>query len=240
MAHFEVDSFVTKWKHLCYAGLTATLKITSTDGEASVVLSADLGQIPPSSLHGLRHHGQPAHRYRGPAYRRRQERRQAARKEAAEQVQDEEHDVLPADEAGASSVDAAEQVASETEDANDILADQAKVTFQCLMCDFVSNWQNGLEIHLTRKHAKVEQIDGNATFVDEDLEEDQKYSWTRNYWETGKLGTVYQSFLDANELIEKSNLDEETKKNEKSKILEARKSAFGPDFNHVPPWNRKH
>jgi hypothetical protein len=91
----------------------------------------------------------------------------------------------------------------------------------------VSNWRDGLEIHLTRKHAKVEQIDGNITLVDEDMEEDLKYSWTRNYWETGKL-------------IEKNNLDEETKKNEKSKIFEAVKSAFGPDFNHVPPWNRKH
>jgi hypothetical protein len=42
--------------------------------------------------------------------------------------------------------------------------------------------------------------------VDEDLEEDLKYSWTRHYWEIGKLGTVYQSFLDANELIRKAIL----------------------------------
>ena len=66
------------------------------------------------------------------------------------------------------------------------------------MCDFVSNWQNGLQIHLSRKHANIEQIDGNVSLVDEDLEEDQKNLWTSNYQKTGNLATVYQSFLDAN------------------------------------------
>jgi hypothetical protein len=50
MAHFEVDSFLTKFKHLCHAGFKATLMITSSDGEASVVLTAGLGQIPPTQL----------------------------------------------------------------------------------------------------------------------------------------------------------------------------------------------
>ena len=78
MAHFQVDSFVTKFKHLCHAGFKATLTITSSDGEASVVLTAGLGPIPPTQLqHDLRNHVQP--RPRGPAYQRRQARRQAAR-----------------------------------------------------------------------------------------------------------------------------------------------------------------
>ena len=52
----------------------------------------------------------------------------------------------------------------------------------------------------------------------------------------GRLGTVYQSFLDANDIIEKSNLENEINEKEKEKILEARKSAFGSDFRNFPPW----
>ena len=33
--------------------------------------------------------------------------------------------------------------------------------------------------------------------------------------------------------------DEEDKKKEKMKILEARKSAFGKSFRNFPPWSRK-
>ena len=151
MAHFEVDSFVTKFKHLCHAGFKATLTIASSDGEASVVLTVGLGPIPPTQLqHDLRYHVQP--RPRGPAYQRRQERRQAAWKVAAEQAIDEGHDVQAAAEAGAT-FEAEEAVEVVVEETCDESAEQAKVTFPCLICDFVSNWGNGLQIYLTRKHA---------------------------------------------------------------------------------------
>ena len=52
-----------------------------------------------------------------------------------------------------------------------------------------------------------------------------------------RLGTIFQSFLDANEIIENSNLEAEIKMKEKEKILEARKFAFGKDFRDFPPWN---
>ena len=60
-----------------------------------------------------------------------------------------------------------------------------------------------MKIHLTRK-----QIDGNATDSDD---EDEKYSSTKFYWERGKLGTLYQVFMDANDLIEQSDLSEDEK-----------------------------
>jgi hypothetical protein len=50
---------------------------------------------------------------------------------------------------------------------------------------------------------------------------------------------VYQAFIDCNIIIEKSYLPEDVTKCEIKKILYARKDAFGPDFSHVPPWNRK-
>ena len=238
MAHFQVDSFVTKFKHLCHAGFKATLTITSSDGEASVVLTAGLGPIPPTQLqHDLRNHVQP--RPRGPAYQRRQARRQAARtaeQASAEQASAECDDVQAAAEAAAT-VAAEEVVVEETCEES---AEQAKITFPCLICDFVSNWENGLQVHLTRMHSSMEQIDGNDSYVGDDLEkDDEKYSRTRHYWKTGRLGTGYQVFIDANDIIDNSDLTEESKNDEKEKILNARKTAFGPNFGFVPPWNMK-
>ena len=74
-----------------------------------------------------------------------------------------------------------------------------------------------MHIHVTKKHAHIEQVDG--TILDDDLEEDAQYSETRNYWKTGRLGTAYQAFIDANDIIEKSNLPEDVKKIETTRIL---------------------
>ena len=112
-------------------------------------------------------------------------------------------------------------------------AEKAEHEFKCFICDFTSNWGNGLQIHMTRKHNTIDQIDGNS----EDIDDDKKYSGTHHYWKTGRLGTVFQSFLDANEIIETSNLEKEIKIKEKEKILEARKSAFGKDFRNFLPWD---
>jgi hypothetical protein len=50
------------------------------------------------------------------------------------------------------------------------------------------------------------------------------------------LGTAFQSYLDAIEIIETSNFSEDFKDVEKSKVLEARKQAFGSEFEYYPPW----
>ena len=67
---------------------------------------------------------------------------------------------------------------------------------------------------MIRKHSSVEQLDGNVTF-DDDMEEE--YKRTRHYCKLGWLGSVYQCFLDANQIIENSNLEEEVKELEKEK-----------------------
>jgi hypothetical protein len=56
-------------------------------------------------------------------------------------------------------------------------------------------------------------------------------------WETCKLGTIYQAFLDVNNIIDRSNHSEESKVEEKSEALEARKSAFVARLCDVPHWN---
>ena len=73
----------------------------------------------------------------------------------------------------------------------------------------------------------------------EDECEDEKYAETEKYWKTGILSTAFQSYLDANKLIDRSDFTEKEKEDEKAKILEARKLAFGDDFRFVPPWRKR-
>ena len=35
-------------------------------------------------------------------------------------------------------------------------AEQASSIFGCFLCDYKSNWEKGLHIHLTRKHGEME------------------------------------------------------------------------------------
>jgi hypothetical protein len=97
----------------------------------------------------------------------------------------------------------------------------------------VSNWQNGLKVHMTRKHENIEQVDGNT---DSDDFGDKEYLETDRYWKTGILGTIFQTFLDASLIVERSDLSKDNKAVEKAKILEARKHAFGHHFRNYPPW----
>ena len=50
------------------------------------------------------------------------------------------------------------------------------------------------------------------------------------------LEPFFQSFIDANVNIEKSNLEEKVKIEEKVKVLQSRKLTFGADFRKFPPW----
>ena len=92
-----------------------------------------------------------------------------------------------------------------------------------------------MKIHLGRKHSKIEQLDG---FTDLEVEKDEKYQNTRHYWKEGRLGSAYQTFLDAVDILTNSDLLEEVKAVEKEKVLEARKRSFGPNFKFFPPWDK--
>jgi hypothetical protein len=122
---------------------------------------------------------------------------------------------------------------------SDHTAEEARHDFPCLICDFGSNWESGLLIHMTENHTMMEQVDGNATLMEDALVEDDIYADTCHYWKTGKLGSASQTFIDANKIIDSSNLSEEVKETEKAKVLEARKCAFGDNYKHVPPWNQR-
>ena len=61
---------------------------------------------------------------------------------------------------------------------------------------------------------EVDGIDNNddAGICVVDEEDDDKYSTTEHYWKTGHLGTIYQTFIDVNKIIDSSNLQEKLKK----------------------------
>ena len=77
MAHIEIDSFVSKFKHLWNLGLDANLNIESKAGKAFIQLKVGLG-CPPPPQHHPQQQFQP-HRHVGPARHRRRERREVAR-----------------------------------------------------------------------------------------------------------------------------------------------------------------
>ena len=83
----ELESFVTKFKHLLHNGFEATLSLESKRGKAFVVLKAEIDPIPalrqtyvtPCSPLHPNQKSSIQNRYRSPSYRRRQERRRLAR-----------------------------------------------------------------------------------------------------------------------------------------------------------------
>ena len=62
-------------------------------------------------------------------------------------------------------------------------------------------------------------MDGNDTVL-KDIEDDYNYSETEHYWKTGKLTTIYKTYLDVNEIIQSSKLPEESKDGESQSIKE--------------------
>ena len=155
-----MESFLWKFKNLQYAGVKASLTFEAENCKAFVTLKADLGILPPppSLHHGYQHEHAQVHR--PPAYWRRQVRRKAAKLAAAEQ------ETIPAEQA--QHIDdpevilepVAEKATNIEGNTNDV-AEKASEHFECQLCDFISNWENGLKVHMSRKHSRIEQIDGH-------------------------------------------------------------------------------
>ena len=256
----EVDTFIRKFNQLWQAGLTAHLDLDTHAGSAWVGLRVQLGHVAPGPLHQPVHQQQPFRKV-SPSRERRRARRLAAREGNATTTTDaetatgiSEEDCVQTTpmfvetEAQTDQINIAEEaiisvVENENVDAN--LKDNAEKadqedagkadkTFNCQICDFESSWERGLNVHMGIKHSNIEQLDGN----DDVLEIENKYDNTEHYWIKGRIGVTYHTFLDANYLIDRSNLPAEEKRIEKEKLLEARKVAFGTSFRNFPPWNK--
>ena len=245
----QIQSFIFKFHQLWAAGETAHLDLDTHAGRAWVGLRVQLG----NPLHQQQHPSRRQHR--SPAYYRRQERRQAAKfaaeetshivAEAAEATAAKEtngENTLYTEETSEATIaeKAKEAVLLPTEevDPNEALrnknAEQQLEDFACDICDFRSKWSNGLEIHMTRKHATLEQIDGAIG----DGEEDLQYDRSDYYWKNGRIGISYQTYIDILEIVESSDLSDTEKKNEKARVTDARQKVFGKNYKNFPPWKQ--
>ena len=102
-----------------------------------------------------------------------------------------------------------EKVANEVSPSSGIVQ-AADEDFQCQTCEFRSKWQTGLYVHMQYSHGEKVQADMT-----------EKYKDTINYWKTGYLGTVYQRFLDVNDVIDAMDYSIQGKTDAKNEILEA-------------------
>ena len=137
MFRSELDSFICKFLQLREAGMIAHLDVDTHAGQAWVGLRVMLGSVQNQQQSQQR----SSSRNRSPSYFRRQERRRAE-KQASEIVAEEAKSSEKKVEAGEAS----------TSEGN---ADKA---YDCELCDFQSNRENGLKIHMSKKHAKIEQL----------------------------------------------------------------------------------
>ena len=148
----ELNSFLFKFHQLRKSGVTAHLDVDTHAGEAWVGLRVMLG--PPQH--------QPAQRHRSPSYFRRQERRRAARQSS------EESDKVVAEQVATVSTEENAVKVTESSEGNAVEAtsdEKVAKELECEICDFKSNRATGLRIHMSRKHANIEQLDGNTSLL---------------------------------------------------------------------------
>ena len=188
--HFEIDTFVSKFRNLWQAGRKASLTLESDAGKAWVSLYLDLGALP-LSLDQPQH--QQSSRRNGPSQRRRRERRAVARQvvvvaekavDSAEKADDNSIEKMSAD---AEKAEAATNVIGNSE--NEV-AEEAST--------------NKLVIELPKEQDmpvdNIPQVDGQEegvqgedkvtyTFVSDFGEEDILYSLSELFPDTDNLET---------------------------------------------------
>ena len=153
----ELQSFLWKFHQLRKSGVTAHLDVDTHAGQAWVGLRVMLGPI--------QHQPSSMQRHRSPSYFRRQEKRRAARQSS------EESDKVVA---GDAATKVNEEIRTSTIEKNAEEASKVDNDFSCEICDFHSNRRTGLQVHMSRKHALIEQIDGNTTLpVDDDKADEE-------------------------------------------------------------------
>ena len=233
MAAVEIDSFVTKFKHLCSLGIVASLNFESNDGEMTVSLNAKLG-----NLSNPMQFNYPVRR-RSPAYERRQARRKASwpiKSEAEEASMEKASNLLnvtekPVNDVSENASDkVAEKVAlTELSVENKIVSEEnAKQTFVCDKCDFETSSSIRLKVHSKCLHSET-----TTSQLAKMLKE--KYESTEHYWKTGRLGISYQSYVEALSVID-ACLPRYEQVVERDLLLEARKKQFGIEYSTYPPW----
>ena len=245
----ELQSFVFKFNQLWKAGVSAHLDLDTHAGQAWVGLRMQLGHHPDPVHHHQPHHFKPQRSHRGPAYIRRQNRRKAARaagvvpevvvSEAEQALENKNKNAEEAckknetEEVNNEEKNAEEATAKKSDTEEESTPIDEETDYSCAICDFKSEWKNGLEIHMSRKHGKIEQLDGA---IDDSQIDDERYERSCYYWEKGRIGISYETYCDIMKIIEESDITDQEKETEKVKVTEARKKTFGQKYKYFAPW----
>ena len=99
----------------------------------------------------------------------------------------------------------------------------------CEECDFQAASNVGLKIHKSKKHEDIPQLDGESA-----CESDTDEWWVGQSIYSLK---IFQTYIDVLKDIENSSLSEEEKNEERAKVTNGRKAAFGDKFQWFPPWS---
>jgi hypothetical protein len=100
----------------------------------------------------------------------------------------------------------------------------------CEECEFQAASNVGLKIHKSKKHEDIPQLDGES-----ECERDTDEWWVKQNNYSLK---IFQMYIDVLKDIEKSSLSEEKKNEEREKVTNGRKAAFGDNFQWFPPWSK--
>ena len=241
MSGKELDNFVYKFHQLRRAGMTAHLDMDTHAGQAWVGLRVMLGPVKVQQQH---QRCPPAAKNRSPSYYRRQERRKAAREmekakvnaeEAIAKAKDVSEDAIQA------AVEATEKVTNDEQETAEDSEAQA-TSYKCELCDFQSNRESGLRIHMGRKHKTIVQLDGlndDLDDSDEEIEHDiELYLKTGNFH--GIKGPLQAVWMDVVSIVSE-NICEEEKGNEILNLLDAKRMIIeernGPgSYKDFHPW----
>ena len=180
MFRSELETFLAKFHQLWKDGYSAHLDVDAHAGQAWVGLRVMLGPCHQQQQQ-YQHHPHQSKRRRCPSYYRRQERRRAARAEAEEAgsaAENKENDdtsiTIESEELSEASEDNSESVegAIADKEAEEVSITKVSDEFRCEICDFTTNRRKELHIHISKKHAKIEQLDGNTTLCSESESDD--------------------------------------------------------------------
>ena len=105
-----------------------------------------------------------------------------------------------------------------------------------LLCDFITSRKAGLDIHLSKKHKEIEQVDGSTSDTEE--------NYAEAYWERDELSSTYQRYLDVIEDIQSSNLTTQEREIEIERAKSCRLEALlkygftlqDLERSEIPPW----
>ena len=90
--------------------------------------------------------------------------------------------------------------------------------FKCLECDFIGGNKNELRMHISLKHKKIVQLNGDL----ECESECQFNIWTDKNWRNGYIGDIFQTYLDVVKEINFCDLSQEFKDEEIDNVKKAR------------------